>query len=158
MNNNKNIVSLSRSQFHFYAITYKMIPVILNASYGGFRFSKDAIEEYNKRKLEQDDTFTPLIHKRAKRDTNLRLDPVMAKVVSDLGDRASVRCSNLIVHEVEERYKDYLHIEEYDGYEELEIMNATYILDEIDKVVKSTDSTQDKVDSIEMLLQQRDDK
>lgn len=135
-----------------------MIPVIINTCYGGFCFSEEAIEEYNKRKLQQDETFTPLVYKSNKRNQDLRFDPIMANVVMELGDSVGPQTSRLTVHQIEERYKDYVEIDEYNGFEHLEIRNATYILDEIDKAVKGTQPDDEKLWRIEDLLQQRDDK
>jgi len=133
-----------------------MIPVILSGRNGEFQFSREAIEEYNKRKRNND--FTPLMYKKAKRDVMLRFDPVMAQVVEDLGDRASAWNVAFIVQEIEERYKNYITIDEYDGYEELIVENATYIMDEIQKVVDSEQTDDEKLWKISDLLQQRDDK
>jgi hypothetical protein len=134
-----------------------IIPVIVHGKNSAFQFSREAIEEYNKRKRQNDD-FTPLVYKKAKRDDMLRFDPVMAQVVQDLGNRASAWNVAFTVHEIEERYKDYITIDEYDGYEHLNIENATYILDQIQKVVDGEQTDDEKLWKIEDLLQQRDDK
>lgn len=134
-----------------------MIHVIVSGRHSEFQFSREAIEEYNKRKRHNED-FTPLVYKKAKRDENLRFDPVMAQVVQDLDYKASAWNVAFIVHEVEERYKDYITVEEYDGHEELIIENATYILDQIQKVVDGEQTDDEKLWKIDDLLQQRDDK
>ena len=134
-----------------------MFPFIINDSFGFLRFSNEAIDEYNKRKLEQDDSFKPLKVRDTEITEDLRFDPTMVEIVKEFGFRSGFKNSNPTVCEVEERYKDYVIIERYNGYENFDINIGTYILDEIENVIKDTVSAQDKVDAIEMLLQERDD-
>src|SRR6056297_2555822 len=101
----------------------RMFPIILNATYGGFKFSKQAIEEYNSRKVMNDEEkrdHVLLKYDEAKRDHVLRFDPLMAQIVQEIGERANTTVSKLVVHEIEERYRDYVHIVENEGLEDFE--------------------------------------
>jgi len=86
-----------------------MTEIVINCCYGGFGLSQDALDLYNKYSGKSIDSlyyeFT-------------RTDPILVRVVEELGDKANGSCSRLIVYELEPGTK--YRIEDYDGYESIE--------------------------------------
>lgn len=81
--------------------------VIINSDFGGFCFSKKALEMYKERGGTIDYSFLG--------ETALRDDPIMVDIVMELGDEANDRFSDLEIVNIPEQY-DY-EIDNYDGLE-----------------------------------------
>lgn len=120
----------------------KHAAVIINNCHGGFEYSREAIVEYRKRYLEVNGResacmpemyFQPYRAKRRRwddpeEDFDERAiysydipyeeisiqDPIMIRVVQDLGPKASGRCAHLVLRYVLNKYKAYIAVDEYD--------------------------------------------
>jgi hypothetical protein len=79
--------------------------IVINTCYGGFGLSKEALALYNERSRTVE-TYDFVI----KRD-----DPILVKIVEELGEDASDRLANLKVVEIPDDV--VWGIEEYDGNE-----------------------------------------
>lgn len=103
--------------------------VVINACYGGFSLSDDAIREYLRRTgrewTEEQSEFSLLgtlfhvIGDEDWYDRDLdRADPVLVAIVEEMGEAANGSCANL---EIRELPKGTLYrIDEYDGYESIQ--------------------------------------
>ena len=80
-----------------------MNKVVINNNYGGFCLSDKALDLYKQMAGVDYDLYKQCRH-----------DPILVKVVEELGEKASDECSCLIVEEIQGN--KYL-IEEYDGME-----------------------------------------
>lgn len=103
-----------------------MRKVVINCCYGGFSLSDEGVKRYFELK-----GYTPIPVKteysfqckwRCEELPNFycrdleRHDPVLVQVVKELGKKANGECANLVVVEVNGRYR----INEYDGMESIE--------------------------------------
>lgn len=123
-------------------------PVIYHANYGSFRLEEEHLQEYNRR------TGSTLTRHHARlRGEDLRFDPVMAAVVQDL---AAVE-SDLRVEWHPVKYRDYVNIDEYDGFETVNININLYLLDQIAEVLVAPDiDDTERCWRINELVQQRE--
>lgn len=78
--------------------------VVISMCHGGFGLSKEASDQYYGLKGEYIQQWDIVRH-----------DPILVEVVERLGEKADGDYANLVVIEVEGRYR----IDEYDGYESL---------------------------------------
>lgn len=95
-----------------------MKEIVLNECFGGFTLSKKAYELYREQSGKQ------------KWDGD-RCDPILIKVVKELGEDSSDSCSCLIIEEFDERYGYW--IADYDGLETLHLTVREDILRELIK-------------------------
>lgn len=113
-----------------------MTKVVINACYGGFSLSEEAIDLFlNKKGLpftkEKGEYFSLCGHTYnvngeeywSDRDIE-RNDPVLIEVVQELGEKANGRCAELSIVEVPDDAK--WHIAEYDGYEHVAENHRTW--------------------------------
>ena len=122
----------------------KIISIIINDSYGGWRLSQQAVDLYNQR--------TNQTHTSATLDNDFREDLILINIVKELGPLASGYYASLKVVDV---VKDYYVIDEYDG---LESVHFADILcgNMIDKIVIDNNSTdQEKIHILRMACQER---
>lgn len=123
-------------------------PVLYHANYGCFRLEDEHVQEYNRR------TGSNLTRHDARvRGEDWRFDTVMAAVVVDLASETS----DLRVEWHPVKYRDYVNIDEYDGFETVRININLYLLDQIAEalVAPDIDDTQ-RCWRINELVQQRD--
>lgn len=85
--------------------------IIINTCFGGFSFSQQAVDEYNRLK--------PVEVPEATRweDNPFRTDPLMIEVVERLGSTADGDCAELKIIEIPDGIQ--WHVEEYDGREHI---------------------------------------
>lgn len=124
--------------------TLKVISVIINDSYGGWRLSQQAVDLYNQR-TNQNHTYKTLTN-------DFREDLILINIVKELGPLASGYYASLKVVDV---VKDYYVIDEYDG---LETVHFADILcaNMVDKIVMDNTSTdQEKIHILRMACQER---
>jgi hypothetical protein len=115
-----------------------MVKIVINADYGGFGLSNEAIREYGRRKglnlIEEAPDRFGFVHfyiGEKANDTLLwdsdipRDDPVLVETVETLGpEKAGNRFSTLKVVEIPENVDWY--IEEYDGWEHIAERHRTW--------------------------------
>ena len=89
--------------------------IVLNKCYGSFQLSEAALHEYTKRT-----SRTAHAHDIA------RDDPVLVQIVKELGDSANGDCSQLSIERIPSQYTQYYTINEYDGYESIQIQYDAY--------------------------------
>ena len=123
------------------------LPVIYNRCYGGFNFSEAAIARYNEL-IERTggDKLTSTFSE------DRRTDRVMAMVVGELKESASGYCSKLGIAWVDEKFGDYIMINEYDGSECVSIDFPRYRLEKIQEIVFSKEPDAWKLARIEEIL------
>jgi hypothetical protein len=139
------------------------VPVLYNNCYGGFGFSKKAVEEYNKR-LPAGSTqvnvgvkigpFAKMLAAEKRLDAGSsaieekyaweieRADPLMVQICKELGDEANTEFSEIAIEEVPRKFKNHYVISSYDGLEQVQVDMQQYKLDRIkgilnDKVVSN---------------------
>ena len=125
-------VELYFYSYDYSTYTYTKIPDIENYSGDDFSvniFSKDLgdsfVHRFGEKNEDFDEGFMWVDYEIS------RHDPILVKVVEELGEKASGRCSRLTVKEIE---GNAYRIDEYDGYESvIEPNNETWIfIDEDD--------------------------
>ena len=122
-------------------------PMIINDSYGGFGFSDLAIAEYNKRVSDEGKIS------QSQFVSGWRFDPVMIQIVEELGDQASDKYASLKIVNVLTKYvSDYIDITEYDGKESFRYDTNAYQLDQIKRIVSSTDDSTTQIQQIKKVL------
>ena len=94
-----------------------MTKIVYNACYGGFGLSDKAINRYWELKGEKGPEYWYT------GDLD-RTDPILVRVVEELGEEAYGSFANLVIEELEAgtRYR----IEEYDGYESVEVESDNF--------------------------------
>ena len=121
----------------------KTIPVMFNGSYGGFGFSQEAVDEYNKRRGPLGEGQSPLLMSHS--DSLERTDPLMAQICEDLGpSESSGRYSEIHVERVPARYANCIVINEYDGSESVSVSFRKYQLDCIRLILSSDTVTSEE--------------
>ena len=142
------------------------IPVLYNNRHGGFRYSKKALNEYNKRlpsgaaKIDVErgqGRFSRAYAEHARKaETNQvekksawdikRHDPLMVQVCSKLGVEANGEYAEIAIAQVPRKFENHYYIAEYDGLESVEIDFQGYQLDRIKSIVQQDSlSSDDKV-------------
>ena len=127
------------------------IHIMYNDCFGGFSFSEEAIDEYNKRNpVKQIDSSSEID----------RADTSMIQICIELGLKASSgRVSSIQLAEIPKKYANYYKINEYDGSEGVSIDINSYKLDNIKVIVEdnnNNNSNEDKIDLIKQLLDEPD--
>ena len=128
-------------------------PVLYNNCYGGFGYSKKAVEEYNKR-LPAGSTkinvevggglFSRMLCEGTKEEGGSeqkfvweieRGDPLMVQICLELGDEANGKHAKIAMREVPRKFEKHYVIGEYDGLEQVQIDFKRYQLDKIKRIV-----------------------
>lgn len=123
------------------------IEIMVNKCFGGFGFSKQAVDTYlhrtrtlaNADVLLAPNTTTPqqeeeeLALVSSDRAINAytveRHDPVMIQIVKELGDKAHGFCAEISIQRVPAQYVRHYSIEDYDGSETVVIHHDKYKVD-----------------------------
>lgn len=119
--------------------------VMYNGCYGGFSTSQRFFEEYNRRMqaidpLFNDKGFQPRYYFKSNRD-----DPVAVQLLKDLGWKASCgKYAALRVCRVPVRYKGFYEIDEYDGFESVDIKFNEYRIARIKGITANTSMSMDE--------------
>ena len=118
-----------------------MSSVIINACYGGFGLSDEALHEYEKR------TGTTLDYEFATFGCP-RWDPVWVQIVRDLGKKASGPCAKLTVIDLDPNFACGYHIDEYDGMERLVFDKNRFVMNKLKMILKQELSSDEKIKHI----------
>ena len=126
-------------------------PILIRTTesyYGEIKYSKNAIDEFNKRKLLIDPNFKPVTQE----DYYSRRDPIMIDIVIYLGVNDAVVNGGLKVEYVLKKYEKYIEKTEYEGFEEFDYNMERYKLDEITKICSSDYNAHTQINKIKKLL------
>jgi len=126
------------------------IEVLFNGCFGGFSFSDEAVTEINK-------CFQENNKKKISRHCStidIRTDPDVLKIYHLLGsERFSGKYSNIITEPIDSKYKDFIHIEEYDGLENVTVNIPHYNLYKINQILNSNSlSESQKIEEIKKIM------
>lgn len=123
------------------------VAVLYNATFGGFGFSEKAEKLFCAAKgIEWTKYFNFENHA-------TRTDPVMVKIVQDLGTESNNQFSAIRLKSISKQYENYYYIAEYDGYESVCIDYKKHRLDQVQTALGSeTLSTEDIVRNIREIL------
>ena len=116
--------------FYKYYKTHKKmteIPVLYNNCHGGWSPSQQAIELYNRRMTQLNPTYKPIT------DLDLenvnRHDPILVQIYHELGkDFDGHYYSQTQIEYIDEKYADYYHLQDFDGYETVVVELVKYEL------------------------------
>jgi hypothetical protein len=114
------------------------IEVLFNSCFGGFSLSDEAVTEINK-------CFQENNKKKISRHCStidFRTDPDVLKIYNLLGsERFSGNYSNISTESIDSKYKNFIHIEEYDGLENVTVNIPQYNLYKINEILNSNSLT-----------------
>jgi len=112
-----------------------------NDCYGGFGFSKLALDEYNKNTIFESDGYNI--------DRN---DPIMINICKTLGSLVNTKYSCIKIKKIPIIYQHYCKIKEYDGKEIVVIDYKKYKLDCIKDIIDNEDDENSKIIKIKEIL------
>lgn len=111
--------------------------ILLDKLFGVFSYSQKAVDEYNKRKKDIDETFVP-IRCQCPDDKDIsREDELMIDIVREFGEDASGKWSKLEVVAIPNEYYHCLEISHND-VEDIFINHEKYKLYKINQIVTSS--------------------
>jgi hypothetical protein len=129
--------------------TVSTVSIMYNGCYGGFHFSNEAIDEYNRRK--------PANHTRSSEYKVSRADPLMVQICKEMGPRANGQFSDILIKEIPAKFQNCYSIHEYDGMEWVSISFGKYQLDCIRLIMSTKNMSNDeKVRMIGLTLSEPD--
>ena len=114
--------------------------VLYNACYGGFGFSPAALELYQ--------TYNPT---KFKMEPD-RTDPIMIRVVKELGDRANSTFSSIKITKIPKKFQNHFEISEYDGSECVVINHRKYQIDRVREILNLNSAAKEKLKMIHDLI------
>lgn len=122
--------------------------ILINGCYGGFGISDEAKAEYERRTGEKISYDC---------DNDNRYNPILIQIREEFGrDRFSGDYASIHIKTIDEIYKDYYTINEYDGIESIEIDYAGYERDnliyKIKMILRSTIPNEQKILEISNLV------
>jgi hypothetical protein len=106
-------------------ISEEEIEVLYNKCYGGWGISDKAKELYKLRKTEN---FNDCLRRRS--------DPILIQIYNELGDEFDAEFSKTAIEKIPKKYEIYYYIEQYDGFEMVEIDYTKYELDNLKQKIK----------------------
>lgn len=126
------------------------IKVLYNCCHGGFSVSKKALDLYNYKMKQLDQSFIEL-------NDNWKIkrhDPILIEVFNELGnDFGKGSYTKIKIAKIPKKYENYYDFHEYDGLENVKIYKEKYKLDKIKEILRETNDANDKIQQIELLLQ-----
>lgn len=125
---------------------------LINKSYGGFGYSQDAVDEYNRRMLELDPHFTIIRSQCPDYQDIPRDDPIIIQVVKDIGLSANDRWSNLQIISIPEEYYIGIEIQNYEGFEWWKMNYEKYKLYHIENLLFSSIPDYEKISKIYSII------
>lgn len=121
----------------------KKFMFMYNDSFGGYRFSKFAMEKYYE--------LNPNTNVRHSSDIR-RDDELMISIVKEYGDKTFGEYAQIKIAEFPYKLRGYIRVHEYDGKESLDVEVYSYTLDRIRDVVSSENTADKKINEIIVLL------
>jgi hypothetical protein len=135
-----------------------VVEVMFNKCFGGFQVSQEAVDKYILIKkmtgvdMSNVDVFS------LPRGID-RTDEVMIEIVKELGEKANCKYSEIKIKSFPYKYKDYIEIGEYDGYESAEVNFKAYKLETIKKICFDSNEINQEAKLIKIMeiLQENED-
>ena len=127
------------------------IPLLIRTTpsyYGEIKYSKKAIDEYNKRNLHINPDFKLVTQD----EYYSRRDPIMIDIVKSLGVKNAVVNGGLKIEYIYKKYEKYIQKTEFEGYEDFDYDLERYKLDEIKIICNSDDDEHTQMCKIKKLL------
>lgn len=121
------------------------IKVLVNKCYGGFELSHKTVELYNSRSASKiTDIFFVC-----------RTDPLLIEIYHEIGKKEfGCHYSNIEIEYIDRNYEYCYTIEEYDGFERIELLYEKYNLYLIRDITSNTDiSDEDKIIKIKNICE-----
>jgi hypothetical protein len=125
------------------------IGVAVNKCYGGFSLSEKAVEILRTR------LGDPKIQSYSFEDSDgkfSRHNPVLIEVINELGEEADGPFAKIVVVYIEEKYKGFYSISEYDGMEGVKINYNKFSNAEIKQILYSEDDDSTKIQKMKEII------
>ena len=122
------------------------IGVAVNRCYGGFSLSEKAVEMLCTR------IGDPKIQSYSFDSSYDRHHPILIEVIQELGEEANGHFSEIEIEYIEEIYKDFYSISEYDGMEGIMINFNKFRNSQIKKILYSDEDDSTKVIKMKKIL------
>ena len=106
------------------------IGVVLNKRSGGFSLSYKGIDLYN--------SLSGKNLKFYECGSIERHDPSLVKVIQTLGSESFGNSAKLVIEYISPEMKDFYHIDEYQGFETLILLNELHVISKIREIKEST--------------------
>jgi hypothetical protein len=106
-----------------------MIEVLYNSDYGGFHLGDQAADLYEQQTGIELDQYSD--------DLNVRTDPVLISIYKSLGNRLSGDDCKVKLATIPKKYQPYIRIDEYDGFESVEVNEDAFRADELQRELQS---------------------
>lgn len=125
---------------------------LINNIHGGFGYSQAAVDEYNKRMLELDPTFTIIRSQCPDYQDIPRDNPIMIQIMKDAGINVNDKWASLQIISIPEKYYIAVEIENYEGFEWWRINFEKYKLHKIEQVLFSSIPDYEKISKIYSII------
>lgn len=153
----KNIIRFKQSS-SVWKVGQDEIEILYNGCHGGWGISDKAVKLYNSKKLEIDPSWSPILDGSfSSLDEIERHDKILIQIYHELGDKMNGRHSCIRVCAILKEYEKYYDIDEYDGWESVNIDIAQYKYDTLkstmkDILIDDTISSDDKISKLTTFL------
>jgi hypothetical protein len=132
------------------------IGVAVNRCYGGFSLSEKAVEILRTRMGDpkiQSYSFQSYYSDDDDDGRYSRRHPVLIEVINELGEEADGPFAEIDVEYIEEKYKRFYSISEYDGMEGVKINYNKFTNHEIKQILYSEDDDSTKIQKMKQIIQ-----
>lgn len=125
-------------------VTGETCSILYNTCYGGFSYSKEAIDEYNRRKRNDNPNAEPLSY-----HSEIRNDPLMIQLFHEYGSTwLSGPYAKIGLATFPARFHHSLQYHEYDGKEGFTIDYQTYFAREVKRILSSEEGSMEEIRSL----------
>lgn len=128
------------------------ISVLYNSCYGGWTPSDEALEVYNLRSRELNNTAADLKYL----DGLPRHDPLLVQVFHELGSRFDGEYSKTKVEKIAKKYENYYSIHEYDGLEDVWVNKVRFGHEEklktVEAILRSSHCNDQKIEELNKMF------
>jgi hypothetical protein len=128
-------------------------PILLNIDFGGFSLSQEAEELYATRRKMTDPSY-----ELKKYDSHIfdRDDPILIQIFHELKEKTNGKFANIGIEYIDNKYKNYYSIEDYDGKEDIRINYGHFehdkLINSIKSIINNEKDNNEKIDAIKLLL------
>lgn len=118
--------------------------ILYNSCYGGFSYRKEAIDEYNLRKKQNDPNAKPLSYY-----SETRNDPLMIQLFHEYGSQwMSGNHAKIQLATFPSQFYNSLEYDEYDGRENFTVNYQRYFAQEVKRILSSKEGTMEDIRSL----------
>jgi len=129
-------------------------PILLNIGFGGFSLSQEAEELYATRRKITDPSYELKKYSSHMLD---RADPILIQIFHELKEKTNGQYANIGIEWINNKYKDYYSIEDYDGKEDIRIDYGHFehdkLINSIKNIINTDKNQNEKIDAIKLLLE-----